>query len=294
MANKGKLSRGLGRGLDSLFQVEQIEASENKGFISEVLIKDLRPNPYQPRKTFDEKALEELKKSIIENGIIQPLIVRKSTVKGFEIIAGERRFRAAKLAGLSSVPVVVQEFNDSQMMEIALLENLQREDLSPIEEAEAYYNIMEKLEYTQEMIADRMGKSRSHVANYLRLLSLPKDLKALVSKGDISFGHAKVLLGIKEPDVMKALAKLVVDEQLSVRELEKLVSKPIPQEKKAKKIVQELNTHEKHFVKEKTEVLRERFGTKVAINVSEKGKGNIEINFLSLEDLERVLKILGE
>ncbi len=291
MAN-GKLSRGLGRGLDSLFQVEQIEASENKGFISDALIKDLRPNPYQPRKAFDEVALDELKRSIIENGIIQPLIVRKSTVKGFEIIAGERRFRAARLAGLHSVPVVVQEFNDSQMMEIALLENLQREDLSPIEEAEAYYNIMEKLEYTQEMIADRMGKSRSHVANYLRLLSLPKELKAFVSKGDLSFGHAKVLLGVKDLDVMKAIAKQVVDEQLSVRELEKLVIKPSLQEKKGKKLVQELSSREQHFVNEQTEFLRERFGTKVAINVSDKGKGSIEINFLSLEDLERVLKIL--
>ncbi len=287
-----KASRGLGRGLDSLFQVEQFEASDNSDVVLQIPVVQLRANPYQPRKTFNETALEELKKSIIENGIIQPLIVRKSSIKGYEIIAGERRFRAAKLAGLDEVPAVLKDFNDSQMMEVALLENLQREDLSPMEEAEAYQNIMDKLNYTQEMIAERMGKSRSHIANHLRLLTLPAELKIQVSDGAISFGHAKVLLGLKDEAHMRKLAMRVASEQMSVRELEKALTDPDKKKATSKRIVKK-PTIEDYYVKEQTGLLREKLGTKVAINLNQ-NKGNIEIDFLSLEDLERILNILNK
>ena len=290
-----KLAKGLGRGLDSLFQVEQIEASDHSGSIVDVAIRDLRPNPYQPRKVFNEAALEELSKSIEQNGVVQPIIVRKSTIKGYEIIAGERRYRASKLAGLKSVPAVIREFDDTQMMEVALLENLQREDLSPVEEAQAYQSIMTKLNYTQEMIAERMGKSRSHVANYLRLLTLPQELQDKVSAGEVSFGHAKVLLGVKDSKLVSKLTKKIVNDGLSVRELETLVKSDHDGVNKKKPIKMKSSAnhalHADHYMKEQTDMLREKFGTKVKINAI-KDRGNIEIEFLSLEDLERVLEII--
>jgi len=287
-----KATRGLGRGLDSLFQIEQIEAADHSGSVIEIKLEDLRPNPYQPRKVFKQEALIELSQSIEQNGIIQPIIVRESSIKGYEIIAGERRYRAAKLAKLETVPAVVRQFDDQQMMEVALLENLQREDLSPIEEAEAYHNIMTKLNYTQEMIAERMGKSRSHIANYLRLLTLPQELQNQVSEGNISFGHAKVLLGVKDIKLVAKLAKKIVSDGLSVRDLEILVKQQgtvtskAPKKKPAKK-----SPHAERYIKEQTAMLREKFGTKAAIHVTEE-KGSIEIDFLSLEDLERILEII--
>lgn len=291
MAKPTKMGKGLGRGLESLFAVNTAEVEITKeDSILNISVELLRPNPYQPRKTFSPDALEELKNSIIENGILQPIIIRKSTIKGYEIVAGERRFRAAKEAGLSVVPAVVRNFNDSQMMELALLENLQRENLSPIEEAEAYHSIMEKLGYTQEAIADKMGKSRSHVANHLRLLTMPEILKQFVSSDKLSYGHAKVLLGIKEKNDMVRIAKAVVDQGLSVRQLEQLIKK-----EKFKKPIKSTksysNEHLEYFVQDETEKLREMFGTKVFINLN-KDKGKIEIDFMSLEDLERIVGLL--
>lgn len=292
----GKSSRGLGKGLEALFRVEEAEkeAMENNNLVKDVDLSELRPNPYQPRKAFNEESLKELKESIISNGIIQPLIVRKSSVRGYEIIAGERRFRAAKLAKLTTVPVVVKDFLDSQMMEVALIENLQRENLSPIEEAEAYLAIMKRLSYTQEVLAERMGKSRSHVANYLRLLSLPTEVRKLLSNGALSIGHAKVLLGLKNQEQLIVLAKKTVEQLMSVRELERVVEKILKSGmKESKDIIKNISKdqlYKKRYLQEQTALLCEKLGTKVHINTkNNKIKGKIEINFLSEEDLERLL-----
>lgn len=291
MGKTTKLGKGLGRGLESLFAVNSAEVEVSKeDLILNISVDILRPNPYQPRKTFSSEALEELKNSIIENGILQPIIVRKSAIKGYEIVAGERRFRAAKEAGLREVPAVVRNFNDNQMMELALLENLQRENLSPIEEAEAYHSIMDKLGYTQEAIADKMGKSRSHVANHLRLLTMPEQLQQLVSGDKLSYGHAKVLLGVKDRVEMVRIAKLVVEQGLSVRQLEQLIKKE-KSKKTNNNVKTTSNDHLDFFVQEETESLREMLGTKVSINLNV-DKGKIEIEFMSLEDLERIVGLL--
>lgn len=188
------MARGLGKGINALFANLELNKEE---VVQDIKIGDLRPNPYQPRKTFDPGSIEELKQSILQHGILQPLIVRKS-IKGYEIVVGERRYRAAKEAKLKTVPAVVKELTDEQMMEIALLENLQREDLTPIEEAKAYQSLLEHLNITQEELAKRLGKSRPHIANHLRLLSLPPFVQTLISEGKLSMGHGRTLLGIKK------------------------------------------------------------------------------------------------
>ena len=179
--NKGK---GLGRGIDALFQdiakLEDVDVKNEQ--VTEILLNELRPNPYQPRKTFDETSLQELANSILHSGVFQPIIVRKSAVKGYEIIAGERRFRASKLAGKEKIPAIIREFDEESMMQVAVLENLQREDLNPLEEAEAYEMLMKNLKLTQAEVAERLGKSRPYIANYLRLLTLPDAVKAMVQK----------------------------------------------------------------------------------------------------------------
>jgi ParB family chromosome partitioning protein len=291
MVKTSKTGKGLGRGLESLFKVDSVDVEITKeDMVLDISIEALRPNPYQPRKTFSPESLEELKKSIIENGILQPIIIRKSLIKGYEIVAGERRYRAAREAGLKTVPAVVRDFDDKQMMELALLENLQRENLSPIEEAEAYSVIMDKLGYTQEEIADKMGKSRSHVANHLRLLTMPEQLQQLVSSDKVSYGHAKVLLGLKDKVEMLKIAKKVLELGLSVRQLEELIKKE-KQKKPANKEKNVPNEHVKHFVQEQTENIREKLGTKVIINLNN-DKGKIEIEFMSLEDLERIIGLI--
>ena len=194
--NKGK---GLGRGIDALFQdiakLEDVDVKNEQ--VTEILLNELRPNPYQPRKTFDETSLQELANSILHSGVFQPIIVRKSAVKGYEIIAGERRFRASKLAGKEKIPAIIREFDEESMMQVAVLENLQREDLNPLEEAEAYEMLMKNLKLTQAEVAERLGKSRPYIANYLRLLTLPDAVKAMVQKQSMSMGQARTLLGLK-------------------------------------------------------------------------------------------------
>jgi ParB family transcriptional regulator, chromosome partitioning protein len=279
------VAKGLGKGIDALFSNLTLKEEET---IKEVDIRELHPNPYQPRKVFHQEAIEELKQSILQHGILQPLIVRKS-IKGFEIVVGERRYRAAKEANLKTVPVVVRELTDEQMMELALLENLQREDLNPIEEAMAYKMLMEKLQLTQEEIASRVGKSRPHIANHLRLLSLPKDVQKLLVDGTLSMGHGRALLGLKHKNKMKFVVDRIIREQLNVRQLEKLiqemnknVSRETPKRKPVEKSV---------FLKESESLLREKFGTNVTIKQTRK-KGKIEIEFFSSEDLERILELL--
>jgi ParB family transcriptional regulator, chromosome partitioning protein len=278
------MAKGLGKGINALFTNMEVSNDET---LQEIKIKDLRPNPYQPRKTFLPGAIEELKESILQHGILQPIIVRKS-IKGYEIVVGERRFRAAKAAGLHVVPAVIRELTDQQMMELALLENLQREDLSPIEEAGAYQSLLDHLHITQEELARRLGKSRPHIANHLRLLSLPDTIQTLISEGKISMGHGRTLLGLKKKDKLKALADKIMKEQLNVRQVELLVqqlNENVPRETKKKAGSQDI------FIKERESYLREYFGTSVTIK-QQKKKGKIEIEFFSKEDLERILELL--
>ncbi|MFY0761192.1 ParB/RepB/Spo0J family partition protein [Metabacillus dongyingensis] len=278
------MAKGLGKGINALFTNMEVSNDET---LQEIKIKDLRPNPYQPRKTFLPGAIEELKESILQHGILQPIIVRKS-IKGYEIVVGERRFRAAKAAGLHVVPAVIRELTDQQMMELALLENLQREDLSPIEEAGAYQSLLDHLHITQEELARRLGKSRPHIANHLRLLSLPETIQTLISEGKISMGHGRTLLGLKKKDKLKALADKIMKEQLNVRQVELLVqqlNENVPRETKKKAGSQDI------FIKERESYLREYFGTSVTIK-QQKKKGKIEIEFFSKEDLERILELL--
>lgn len=280
------MAKGLGKGINALFSTSMEVGNEE--VVQEVKVTQLRTNPYQPRKTFAPEAITELKESILTHGILQPIIVRK-TIKGFEIVAGERRFRAAKEAKFSTVPVVVRELNEQQMMEIALLENLQREDLTPIEEAFAYQSLLDHLKITQEQLAKRLGKSRPHIANHLRLLSLPKHVQDLISEGKLSMGHGRTLLGLKKKEKLNAVVEKVIAEELNVRQLESLISQinqNVPREtskppKKEKDI----------FIKEQESFLRERFGTSVSIKQNKK-KGKIEIEFFSNDDLERILELL--
>ncbi|WP_043934277.1 ParB/RepB/Spo0J family partition protein [Bacillus sp. EB01] len=279
------MAKGLGKGLDAFFGNIEVKKEES---VQEINIKELRPNPYQPRKHFEKTAIEELKDSILEHGILQPLVVRKS-IRGYEIVVGERRFRAAREADLESVPAVVRELSEQQMMELAVLENLQREDLNPIEEGAAYQTLMEKLDLTQEEVAKRLGKSRPHIANHIRLLSLPQKIQQLISNGTISMGHGRALLGIKQKAKLPLLVEKTIKENLNVRQLEKLIQQlndNVPRETKKPLKKKDM------FLQEREHLLRERFGTTVHIKKI-KNKGKIEIEFFSQEDLERLLELLG-
>ncbi|MED4567915.1 ParB/RepB/Spo0J family partition protein [Brevibacillus agri] len=279
------MSRGLGKGLNALITSNLIEEGEQ---VKEVSVSEIRPNPYQPRKEFEQSAIDELANSIQEHGIIQPLIVRKS-IKGYELVAGERRLRAAKLAGLKQVPVVVKAYTDQQLMEIALIENLQRENLNPLEEAEAYEKLIAHHDYTQEQLAQRIGKSRPHVANMLRLLQLPESIRKMVSAAELSMGHARALLGVSDEKVQKQLAKDVVEKGLNVRQLEELVKQlSVSRETKKKKPAKS-----EPILVELEERLRSRFGTAVKIKKGAK-RGKIEIDFYSQEDLQRIIEILND
>ncbi|WP_077215222.1 ParB/RepB/Spo0J family partition protein [Bacillus dakarensis] len=280
------MAKGLGKGLNAFFANIEPEKEET---VREVSLKELRPNPYQPRKTFEKEAIEELKDSILEHGILQPIIVRKS-IKGYEIVVGERRYRAAKEAKLETIPVVIRELSEQQMMELAVLENLQREDLTPIEEAAAYQLLMEKLSFTQEQLAKRLGKSRPHIANHVRLLSLPAKIQDLISSGKISMGHGRALLGLRKKEKLNLVVEKILKEGLNVRQLEKLIgeiNEGVSRETKKPKPEKNI------FIRERESFLRERFGTTVNIKQSDpKKKGKIEIEFFSNEDLERILELL--
>lgn len=278
------MAKGLGKGLDAFFPKMEAEKEE---VIQDVSINELRPNPYQPRKVFKEEAIEELKISILEHGILQPIIVRKS-IKGYEIVVGERRFRAAKAANLEVVPAVVRELSEQQMMELAVLENLQREDLSPIEEGVAYQTLMKKLKLTQEELANRLGKSRPHIANIVRLLSLPKAVQNYINDGKISMGHGRALLGLKNKDKLPVLVDQILKESLNVRQLEHLIqqlNENVPRETKTDK-----KETKNVYIREQESFLRERFGTTVHIKQN-KNKGKIEIEFFSNDDLNRILQL---
>ncbi|MCM3762796.1 ParB/RepB/Spo0J family partition protein [Alkalihalobacillus oceani] len=279
------MAKGLGKGLQALFPDQ---TGDQKDQIVHVAIKELRPNPYQPRQSFSEESIAELADSINEHGILQPITARKS-IKGYEIVVGERRYRAAQKAGLKEVPVIVKEFDEQKMMELALIENLQREDLNPIEEAVAYEKVMEQLSLTQEQLAARLGKSRPHIANHLRLLQLPKVVQQFISDGKLSMGHGRALLGLKDKRKLSALLEKILQERLSVREVESLVNQVnehVPRETKRKK------TKLSPFLQTHQDALRSRLGTSVAIKPG-KRKGKIEIEFFSDEDLERIIQLLN-
>lgn len=278
------MAKALGKGLNAFFP--EIEADSGES-VQEVKIRELRPNPYQPRKIFQQEAIDELKQSILEHGILQPIIARKS-IRGYEIVVGERRFRAAQAAKLETVPVVVRELNEQQMMELSVLENLQREDLTPIEEAAAYQMLMKKLELTQEQLAKRLGKSRPHIANLVRLLSLPSKIQDLISSGEISMGHGRALLGLRNKEKIPAVVEKIIKENLNVRQLELFIqqlNEHVSRETKSDKQKKDV------FLLERESFLRERFGTTVNIKQTKK-KGKIEIEFHSKEDLERILELL--
>lgn len=293
MTEKSRKRGGLGRGMDALFTPYE-ETPADHELVEEIYLDEIRPNPYQPRKHFDQEALEELAESIKQNGVFQPIIVRQSVIKGYELIAGERRVRASRLAGQQTIPAIVRQMDEEQMIEIAVVENLQREDLSPLEEAEAYRLLMDKLDLTQAEVADRIGKSRPYIANYLRLLSLPDEVKDLINEEKLSMGQARTLLGLKNKDQIVSLAEQVVREELTVRQLEDLVNQlnqASPSEKATKKIKQDTKPA---YIVELESQMEAHLGTQTRINKrSNSEKGKIEIEFYSSEDLTRILDILG-
>lgn len=291
MANKN--SKGLGRGIDAIFSnFENIEKiDENTETVQEIPLDEIRPNPYQPRKTFDDSSLRELADSIKLSGVFQPVILRKSTVKGYEIIAGERRVRASRLAGKETVPAIVREFDETAMIEVAILENLQREDLTPLEEAEGYQTLMNKLKLTQVEVAQRLGKSRPYIANHLRLLGLPQDVKVMLQEGAISMGQARTLLGLNDETLISELAKRAMEDGITVRHLEAIVQQLNNPAEVAKKARKKKKENKPVYIKESEERLMDKFGT--SVQISSKGeKGKIEIEYLSPTDLTRILDIL--
>lgn len=282
-------NKALGRGLEELFSSEVLDFdsfesniidSTNKDDIVQIKLSDIRSNPYQPRKKFDEGSLQELADSIKNYGVFQPIIVKKS-IKGYDLIAGERRVRASKLANLETIPAIVRDFTDEMMREIALLENLQREDLTAIELAWAYKGIIDSLDITQDELAKKLGKSRSNITNILGLLRLPDEVQDMVLSGKISMGHARELSKLEDKEQIVKYANEIVENNLSVRDVERLSS-----EKKDKKVnpIKRKNNEYSYLEKE----LREILGTKVKIN-----NKKMEIHFENSNDLDRILEIMN-
>lgn len=282
--------RALGRGLEELFNNENLNLNQIEESIYETVKNDeiveldidsLRVNPYQPRKIFDEDALQDLANSIKEHGVFQPIIVKKS-IKGYEIIAGERRVRASKLAGKTKIPAIVRDFSDEQIMEIALLENLQRENLTSIEEAEAYRMMLDKLGLTQEELAIKVGKSRSHITNILGLLHLPKNVQDMINSNAISMGHARILSKLEDDNQVKEIADKIVNDKLSVRDIEKLTQSD--NFERRNKVKREKKNNDYKYVED---LMREKLDTKVKISDKK-----IEITFVNDADLNRILEII--
>lgn len=303
---KKALGRGLGditsgidspedaRSLTALFGSEVLTAIEDiqQGKIdpgvktAEIKIADIRPNPYQPRKVFDEVALKDLAESIKEHGVFTPILIRKS-MQGYEIIAGERRWRASKLANKQTIPAIVMDFTETQMMEISILENVQREDLNPLEEASAYQHLAERLNYTQEVLAQRVGKSRVYVANIMRLLKLPAPVQKMLTDKKLTMGHVRPLVTVEDEDLAVELANKIVKEGLSVRNVEVLV-KDITEGKESHKTnVKPLKEKDPNLVYVEN-LMELKLQTRVAVD-----KGEIKIKYTSTDDLNRILELLG-
>ncbi len=276
---------GLGRGFDAIFADNSVEDISTGNSTTKVKLLDIEPNREQPRKQFDEEALAELSDSIAQHGVLQPLLVRPMPDGGYQLVAGERRWRASRMAGLTEVPVVIRDLTDAQVAELALVENLQRENLNPLEEANGYKELSDKFGYTQEKISEIVGKSRPSIANALRLLNLPEDVQEMVSSGNLSMGHARAILSLPDDKMKTDLAKLVIANDLSVRETERIARnmvKEAPKSKKAKK--------RNPYYDEAELALSEVLGRKVKITKSSK-KGALEIEFFDDADLKKLLKI---
>ena len=277
----------LGKGLSSIFgqdvskvldDIQNGDMEVERQEQSKIPVDEIRPNPYQPRKVFNDEALKELSSSIKQHGVFTPILVKKS-IQGYDLIAGERRLRASKLAGLKDIPAIIVDFDDQEMMEIALLENIQREDLNVIEEAKAYEKLIQRLGYTQEQLAHRVGKSREHITNLLRLLKLPEDVQEYVVSKQLSMGHVRALLGLKTS--MRKVAKQAIDQGLSVRKVEQIVK-----DTNNKKTIEK--PKEDIYVKAAKEKLQEFFQTSVSIS-----KNAISIHYENKEDLNRILELLN-
>lgn len=279
----------LGKGLSSIFgqdvskvldDIQNGDMEVERQEQSKIPVDEIRPNPYQPRKVFNDEALKELSSSIKQHGVFTPILVKKS-IQGYDLIAGERRLRASKLAGLENIPAIIVDFDDQEMMEIALLENIQREDLNVIEEAKAYEKLIQRLGYTQEQLAHRVGKSREHITNLLRLLKLPEDVQEYVVSKQLSMGHVRALLGLKTEASMRKVAKQAIDQGLSVRKVEQIVK-----DTNNKKTIEK--PKEDIYVKAAKEKLQEFFQTSVSIS-----KNAISIHYENKEDLNRILELLN-
>lgn len=301
MASK---KRGLGRGLDALFaDAAPVLEEENTAVIDEVFekeeevdsgdrvhyidIDDIKPNPNQPRKKFNAKRLEELSQSIQDNGVIQPLVVQRKG-SGYELVAGERRWRASRLAGLKKVPCLIREFDEKQNLIVTIIENMQREDLDPIEEANGLQQMIHKFGFTQEQVSESLGKSRAYIANSVRLLKLPEDVQKKVSEGKISAAHGRTLLSLEDPRKQRMLAERIEKEELSVRTVEEIVKKLKEGGKKKTKKPEKTKSSEIITVEND---LRDLIGTKVSI-VQGKKKGKIELEYYSIDELNRLIDLL--
>ena len=288
---KMAMKKGLGKGLDSMIPEKKTKAElkevADKSFI-EVKISEIDPNIGQPRKSFNEDELLELAESIKIHGVIQPVILTKRG-KRYELIAGERRWRAAKLAGLAKIPALVREYTDKEIMEVSLIENIQRQDLNPVEEAEAFKNLIDEYKMKQDDLAERVSKSRSAITNALRLLKLDEKVKAMLAEGLITTGHARALLAVEDKDKQQQLATKIFDEKVSVRETEKLV-KALSEGKENKK---EEKTSEKLVYRKLEDSLKSILGSKVSIKSKQGGKGKIEIDYYSMEELDRITELFA-
>ena len=283
--------KALGRGLGALLSAEGTATATEDA--SEIPIDLIEPSPLQPRTVFDEAKLAELARSITANGVVQPLLLRRRGDR-FELIAGERRWRAAQLAGLSKVPAVVRNVSDDKVLELALIENIQREDLNPIEEARAYKKLIETIGLTQETVAERVGRDRSYVTNYLRLLRLPEDLQELLQAGRLSTGHARAILGTDQVDIQRRLARKIIEQDLSVRATERLVRQLSEPTARGKKTVTKREEGDPN-VRAAENKLRRQFGTQVRIVLAQGSQpGRIEIEFYNSRDLDRVYNLLAD
>ena len=280
-----KQSRGLGRGLEAL-----IPTMSEQEVVKELLITDIVANKYQPRNEFNEEALEELAESINQYGLLQPVIVRK-VLNGYELIAGERRWRAAQKNGAKTIPAIVREYSDIETTEIALIENLQRENLNAIEEAGAYQRLVNEFGLTQEELAKKIGRSRSHIANFIRLLNLPEIVQEYVSRGTLTMGQVRPLLTLESKDLQIEAAEYIIAEDLSARDAEKLFKKLMKDPQVLQEELEEEEYKEDIFVVEAEDVLKMALGTKVKIKPGKK-KSKIEIEFYSADDLERLVEVL--
>lgn len=286
-------SSRLGKGMNAIFgqdvsaMLEDIQSGKSKVGVSEQIrlpLEQIRPNPYQPRKIFEPEALAELAQSISEHGVFQPILVKKSSVHGYELIAGERRLRASKLAGQSDIPAIIVDFDDQQMMEISLLENIQREDLNAIEEAKAYERLIQSMNYTQEQLAKRVGKSREHITNTLRLLKLPETVQQAVVEKKLSMGHARALIPLKDEKLIKQIANKAIAQGWSVRRMEQAVREALEAKARPEPVMEEDNL----FVREASRQLEDFFQTPVKIS-----SHSVNIHFENDADLTRILEKLS-